>query len=144
MDRADGARQFALEGADLVDLLHEVGGAERVGAIEDLVADRAARRNAFGGQRQAQLRDLVLRHIDLRAVAAQLVGHALGIHALDDLAAVAGVEAAVEQRHAGSGQTRDDESEEGDQREGDGRQRHQPRCPKIAQRLHQSIHERHR
>ncbi len=144
VDRADGARQLAFEGADLVDLLHEVGGAERVGAVEDLVADRAARGDAFGGEGETQPRHLVLRHVDLRAVAAQLVGDALGIHALDDLAAVAGVEAAVEQRHARRREAGDDEDEEGNQGKADGCQCHEAGRPQVAQRLHQSIHERHR
>ena len=144
VDRADGARQLALEGADLVDLLHEVGGAERVGPVEDLVADRAARGDAFGGEGETQPRHLVLRHVDLRTVAAQLVGDALGIHALDDLAAVAGVEAAVEQRHARRREAGDNEDEEGNQGKADGCQCHEAGRPQVAQRLHQSIHERHR
>ncbi len=38
-DRADRTRQFAFESAHKVNILHEVGGPERVSVIEKFVAD---------------------------------------------------------------------------------------------------------
>ena len=50
VDRADGARQLALQRAQIVDVLDEARGAERVGLVENLVADAAALGQAAFGQ----------------------------------------------------------------------------------------------
>ena len=39
---ADGAGEFALQRAQMIDVLDEARGAERVGVVEDVVADAAA------------------------------------------------------------------------------------------------------
>jgi hypothetical protein len=49
VDGADGARELALKGTDKVDVLHEVGGAERVRLVEQLVADGPAGRQGRPG-----------------------------------------------------------------------------------------------
>ena len=56
VDGADGAGQLALERAQMVDVLDEAGGAERVGLVEDLVADAAALGQAAFGELHAQPR----------------------------------------------------------------------------------------
>src|SRR3546814_4179589 len=65
----------------------EVGGAEAFGAIEDLVADGAAARQAFLGHHHARAPDLVFRHIDVAAFLAEAVGHVYLLEAGRDLAA---------------------------------------------------------
>ena len=55
-DRRDRARDLAFERAAVVHLLEELGGAER-GAVEDLEADAARRRQALRRQLEAQLVD---------------------------------------------------------------------------------------
>ncbi len=84
VDGADGAGQFAFERAQVIDVLDEAGRAERVGLVEDLVADAAALRQAGFGELHAQPRHLVLRHHQHRAVVAHLEGNALAFQVLDD------------------------------------------------------------
>ena len=52
--------KLALERAQMIDVLHEARGAERVRLVEDLVADAAALGQAALGELHAQPRDLVL------------------------------------------------------------------------------------
>jgi hypothetical protein len=94
-DRADGARQLALERAHVVDVLNEVGGTEALGAIEDFVADGGAARQTFLGHHHARAPDLVLRHEDLAAFLTDPVGDVHLLEAGDDLAAVLRAEFAV-------------------------------------------------
>ena len=103
-DRLDGACELALERAQMVNVLDEVGGAEAVGAVEDFVADRAAIGQALLGHGQAQAPDLVAGDVDLAAVGPQLVGHVLLVQQGHDLAAVLAVQVAVEQGHLRRGQ----------------------------------------
>jgi hypothetical protein len=49
VETTDGARKFAFERAQVIDVLHEGGGAERVRLIENFVADAAAFRQAILG-----------------------------------------------------------------------------------------------
>ena len=84
VDGADGAGQFALQRAQMIDVLDEAGGAERVGFVEDLVADAAALGQAALGELHAQPGDLVLWHHDDGAVVAQFVGDRLAFQVLDD------------------------------------------------------------
>ena len=60
--------KLAFERAQVVDVLDEAGGAERVGLVEDLVADAAALGQAAFGELHAQPRHPVLRHQDDGAV----------------------------------------------------------------------------
>jgi hypothetical protein len=57
-ERADGAGELALEGAPQTDVGEEIGGAERARLIEDLVADRAAARQALLGEGEPQTQRL--------------------------------------------------------------------------------------
>ena len=76
---------LALQRAGLVDLLLEFGGGEAVGAIEDLVADRAAGGQALTGQRQPRLGHLFGRHQDLTAVGAEAIGDVAAGELIDHL-----------------------------------------------------------
>ena len=84
VDGADGARQFAFQRAQVIDVLDEAGGAERVGLVEDLVADAAALGQAGFGELHAQPRHPVLGHHQDGAVVAHLEGDALAFEILDD------------------------------------------------------------
>ena len=74
VEAADGAGELAFQGAQMVDVLHEGGGAERVRLVEDLVADAAALGQAAFGELHAQPRDLVFGHHDDGAVVLELIG----------------------------------------------------------------------
>src|ERR1700675_1860896 len=63
VERTDGARQLAFERPQIVDVLHEARGAERVRLVENLVADAAALGQAVFGQRHAQPGDAVTRRM---------------------------------------------------------------------------------
>ena len=80
----DGAGEFALQRAQMVDVLNEARRAERVGLVEDLVADAAALRQPAFGEFHAQPGDPVPRHHDDGAVVPHLVGNHLPIELLDD------------------------------------------------------------
>ncbi len=80
----DGAGEFALQRSDIVDILNEAGGAQRILLIEDLVADLTARRQAVFGKRHAHRGDLVARHEDGVTIAADFVGDVLGLQLGDD------------------------------------------------------------
>ena len=72
-DRADGARQLALERAEMVDALDEARRGEGVALVEDLVADAAAGRQALAGKLHADAGEVLARDEDGLAVAAGLV-----------------------------------------------------------------------
>ena len=86
------------------------------------------------GHGDAQASDLLGRHQDLRAVAAQLIGHIHRIELLDDLSAVAQIELAVEQPVAGRGKAaaqKDEEADGGGKDEPDGAQTRRPEVAQI-------------
>ena len=68
------SRQFALERAQAIDVLLELGLSERVGLVEDFVADRPARGQAVGRQHHARFQHPRAGDKDGTAVAAQFVG----------------------------------------------------------------------
>ena len=96
---SDGARQLAFQRAQLIDLLLELARCQAVATVEQLVADRAAGRQAFARQRQAQPVDLVARHHDLRTAALDLVGDPQLVQHGGDLGGIAQLQIAVQQRH---------------------------------------------
>ena len=116
VDRLDGSGQFALERPQMVDVLDETGGAERVGFVEDLVADTAALGQAAFGKFHAQPGDLVLRHHDRGAVVAQLIGDRLAFQLLDDAGGILEAEVGEQRGHLRRRDAHDDEAEEADQR----------------------------
>ena len=88
VEAADGAGEFAFQRPQMIDVLDEGGGAERIRFVEYLVADAAAFGQAAFGELHAQLGDLVLGDHDDRAVVLELVGNRLPVQVLDDRGAV--------------------------------------------------------
>ena len=93
---ADGAGQFALDGAGVIGALHEIGDAE-IGLVENLEADAFAAGNALAGHLHAHLINLVGGDQDGAAAAADLVGHLGLVQGGNDLGRFAFVQFAVEQ-----------------------------------------------
>ena len=93
----DGAGELALLGAPVGGVEHLAGGAEAGQAVEDLVAGRAAGRQAPAGELHADA--VAGGGLDEDGAVGDLEGHALGLERGDDLAGGGGVEAGVEQRH---------------------------------------------
>ena len=127
VDRMDGAGKFALQRAQMIDVLDEAGGAERVGLVEDLVADAAALRQAALRQLHPQPGDLVLGHHDRRAVIAQLVGNGLALQVLDDGRGIFEAEFGEQGGQLRRGDAQDDEPEEARERGCHRDHRHQAR-----------------
>ena len=126
VDRPDGAGQLAFQRAQMIDVLHEAGGAERVGLVENLVADAAALGQAAFGKLHAQPCHSILGHHDHRAVVAQLEGDGLALQILDDPGGILRRQVGEKGGHHRRGDAHDDESEESDQRGGDRNHRHHP------------------
>ncbi len=81
-ERRDRARQLAFERAPVVHVLEKLRRAER-GAVEDLEADAARRRQAVGGHRQAQLVHFLGRDAHGPSAVGQLVGDLLLLELAD-------------------------------------------------------------
>ncbi len=139
VDGADGAGEFALERAQMVDVLHEARGAERVGLVEDLVADAAALWQAALGELHAQPGDLLFRHHDYRAFVAQFERDRLALQLLDDAGRVFGRQIREQGRHLRRGGAHDDESEKADQRCRHGDHRHHPRSAQPLEETCQTL-----
>ena len=120
VDGSDGACELAFQGAHQVDVLHEIGGAEAIGIVEDLVADRAARRQALLRQGDPGSRHQVGGNVDGAAAVAQLIGDLVALELRHDPRRVVHIEVGVEQLELGGGQTRDDPEEEA------GKSKHHP------------------
>ena len=102
VDGADGAGQLALQRAQVIDVLHEARGAERVRLVENLVADAAALGQPALGELHAQARNLLPRHHDDGAVALDVVGNALTLEILDDRRGVLDRKIGEQRRHCGA------------------------------------------
>ena len=140
-DRADRACQLAFQRAQLVYVENEIGGAETVGFVEDLVAHRALGRQALLGQRHAQGVDLVAGHIDFAAVlAAQLELRAALRQVIHDLAGISRFQAGIEQLHAGRGQTAGQEEQEGDEGDRNAAEDGKAHGTKISEELQNRVH----
>ena len=138
--RADGAGELAFERAQVVDVLHEAGGAERVGLVENLVADAAALGQAGLGELHAQPRHPVLGHQHDGAVVLELVGDGLALEVLDDRGGVLEAEVGEQRRHLRRGDPQDQEGEKADQRDRDRGHGRDPRRPQRFEELEKSLH----
>jgi hypothetical protein len=127
VDGADGPGKFTLKRAQMIDVLDEARGAERVGFVENLVANTATLGQAALGEFHAQPRDLVLWHHDHAALVAQLEGNGLAFQVLDDGGGILDAEVGKEGGHLRHGDSHDDKREETDQRGCHRDHRHQPR-----------------
>jgi hypothetical protein len=124
--RADGARDLALQRAQAVHVLLEGRGGEGLAPVEDLVADRAAGGQAVACQQQPHARHLCLRHQHLRAARGEAMRDARALQRRDHLPRVARVEVAVEQGHRRLRRTQREEGEQPEHGHADARQRRQP------------------
>jgi hypothetical protein len=127
VDGANGAGKLAFECTQMIDVLDEARGAERVGFVEDLVADAAALGQAAFRQLHPQPGHLVLRHHDHGAFVAQLEGNRLPFQILDDAGGVFGGEVGEQGGHLRRRDAHDHESEEAEQCGRHRNHRHQPR-----------------
>jgi hypothetical protein len=99
VEPANGAGELAFERPQIIDVLDETGGAERVGFVEDLVADAAALGQTALGEPHAQPRDAILGDHNDAAVIAQLVNDALPLQLLHDRGGVLEGEVGEQRRH---------------------------------------------
>ena len=118
-ERADRAGQLTLEGADIVDVLDEAGGAQRRLLVEDLVADLAAGGQAVLRERHPNRGDLVARHQDGVAVTAHFVGDVLCLQLGDDGGGIFQRQAGIERGERRRGGAHDEEGEKAQHQHGD-------------------------
>ena len=122
--------QSSLDRAAEIDVGEKIAGRERVGAVEQLVADRAADRHALLGQRHAQPQHILRWNHDRVAGRAQAIGNAHRVEPPHQLLGVRQREAGEEQGVAVLGGAADDVGEEA---EHDGRHRTQGKDPRRAE-----------
>src|SRR5579872_174247 len=139
VDGANGACEFTLQRAQMVDVLDETRGAERIRLVENLVADAAALGQAPLGELHAQPRDLVLRHHDHGAVIAEFERNGLAFQVLDDGGGILEAEVGEEGGHLRRGDAHDDEREEADQCGCHRHHRHQPRSAQASQKAYETL-----
>jgi hypothetical protein len=140
VDRPDRPGQFALEGAEVIEVLDEGGRAQAVGPVEQLVAERAAARDALLGHGEAQPEGLVLRNEDLRAVRAQLERHLHLLELRHDAARIVDVEVAEQQRLGGRGEPARQHQQAGEQAGRDDAHQAELRRAEPAQRRQDAVH----
>ena len=140
VERANGACELAFERAQVVDILHEAGRAERVRFVEDLVADAAALGQAALGKPHAQPRHAVLRDHDDATVVAQLVGNALALQLLHDRGGVLEGEIGKQRRHLRRGHAQHQEGKKADERNSDGAHRGNARGAERPDELDETFH----
>ncbi len=141
VDGADGARQLAFQRAQVVDVLHEAGGAERVALVENLVTNAAALGQAGFGKLHAQPRDQLLGHHDDGAVVAHLIRDALALQVLDDGGGVLEAEIGEKRGHLRRGDPQDHESEKSHKGNGDRAHGRDTRGTERSDELDESLHE---
>ena len=112
--------ELALERAQTIDVLHEGAGAERIGLVENLVAD-AGRGQAFGRELHADSGDLVGGNEDRASVAPLFVGHVDRVELGGNGAGLARLESGIEDRHRRFGDHAKDVEEESGQCRGNAR-----------------------
>ena len=140
VDGPDGARELAFECAQMVDVLDEAGGAERVRLVEDLVADAAALGQAALGELHADAGHLVARHHHDGAVVLQLVGDALALEVLHDRSGILRRQIGEDRRHLRRGDAQDDEGEHADQCGRDRRHGSEARGAQRPDELDETLH----
>jgi hypothetical protein len=125
---------------DQVDVLHEVGGRQRILRVEQLVPDRTAGRQALFGHLHAQARDFLAGDHDFSVIVGRAELHAGEFQLLHDLAAVGCREVAVEQFHLRGGEARREEDDEGDQADADAGHGGQSGRAEVLHLLNEWIH----
>ena len=140
VERLDGARKLALERAQVIDVLHERGRAERVGLVENLVSDAAALGQAAFGELHAHAGHLVARDEHDRAVVLQLIGDGLALEVLHDRGGIFRRQVGEDRRHLRRRDAQDDEGEGADQRSGDRRHGPEARSAERSDELYETLH----
>ncbi len=141
---ADGARQLAFGGALHVQLLNEVGLAQRALGVENLVADRAGGGQALAGQHQAGGGDLVALDHDGRAVAFDLIFDVRLFEGLGDRPGLAQIEVGIQQAHGLDAQVQYDGGDEGGRAGADAEHHRQSSDTVSLQGVEKLIHVRKR
>ena len=96
--RPDRARQLAFDRPLQVDVAEKIASRERVGPVEQLVADRPADRHALFRQGHAQPQRIAGRHHDGIATRAQAIGDGHGLQPTDQFLRVGQRQAGKQQR----------------------------------------------
>ena len=122
--RGDGAGEFALERPAIVDVLEELGLAER-DLVEDLEADASTARHALAGKLQAKGVGAAGGHEDGPPAILQPVVDVVGRQAIDDLGRLFAVEVAEEHAILGAIEVPGRADQQGDHAHEDGDQRDQ-------------------
>jgi hypothetical protein len=141
VDRADGARKLAFERPELVDVLDKGRGAERVGLVEDLVADAAALGQPVLGELHAQPRHSVLRHQDDGAVILDVIDDRLAVEVLGDGGGIVERQVGEQRHHLWRRHPHHEKRKEADERQ---RHRDHGGQTRGTQRLHESEKTLHR
>ena len=139
VDGADGAGELAFQRAQMVDVLDEARGAQRVRFVEDLVTDAAALGQAAFGELHPQPRHLVLRDQDHAAFIADLERNALPLQILDDAGGVVHAEVGEQGRHLRRRHPHDDEAEEANQSGSDRDHGGEPRGAQTLQEVQETL-----
>src|SRR5262249_21984629 len=132
VERADGARELALECAQVIEILHETGGTEGVRFVEDLIPDAAALGQARLGELHAKSRDAILgdQHDDI--VVSEFEGDTLTLEVLHDRGGILERQVGEQRRHLGRRDPHDHKGKEPHERN---RYRSHGRDSRRSQRL---------
>jgi len=117
--RADGPGQFALQGAQVIDVLNEACCAESFLLVENFIADRAAFGETVGSHQHADFAHLFRVDADDPTAWRDFVGDFKGVQLLNDSAGVLLVELTIEEGHRRRRNPRRQKTEEGKKAERD-------------------------
>ena len=140
VDRPDGAREFAFQRAQMIDVLNEARRPQAVRLVEDLVADPATLRDAGLRELHPDLRHPVSGHEQGRAVVLELVGSAVAFQLSDDARRVLKGQIGEQRGHLRCGDAHDNKSEHRHQRQSDGRHGSQSSRAKRFEELYKPLH----
>jgi hypothetical protein len=139
-DRPNGARELALKGPQMIDVLDEARGREGVALVEDLVADAAPGWEALAGELHPDLCDVRFRHQNRLAFVAGLVANAPSLEIAHDRARIAALEVREQDSHGRLRHAHDHECEKADERQRNRAHSGQPCRTKSCQELYDAAH----
>ncbi len=144
LDPADGpdrAGELAFERPQVIHVLHEVGGGERVPLVEDLVADPALGRQALAREVHAQARQIGAgRHDGLPHLSPGLVADAARIEIADHRGRILHRQVGEQHAHIGPRHAQDEEGEEADERQRHRRHRGEPGRAELRNEIDDRLH----
>jgi hypothetical protein len=138
--RHDGARQFTLQGALLVQLLLELGLAQHRLAVEELVTDRSGRHETLAGDQHPRRADVVAIDHHGRTVALRRIFDARLLQGAGDLAGFAQIQIGIEQGVGRLAHAQHDGHQHGGHARGDAEDRGQTADPELLQRRRKAAH----